>query len=228
MIMPLAALGRFLRKMMSLHKDELPAAGKRVLVVGLGNHGMGDTRHSVGMAVLNHLANKLSVGDRWTRDRPCCGDVAFAPLGDLQLILMKPRRFMNVNGLSVVGAAEMYKLGVEDIYLVHDDLDKPLGKVALKLGGSARGHNGVRSCIHCLRSDHIVRVRVGIGRPAKGESVERYVLSRFTSTEREVLPQIFEQSTKLLLEHIQERHRTQPNPTVCGEPTNIPLKSDGA
>uniref|UniRef100_A0A8D2Q8N5 Peptidyl-tRNA hydrolase 1 homolog n=1 Tax=Varanus komodoensis TaxID=61221 RepID=A0A8D2Q8N5_VARKO len=112
--------------------------GRGFLVAGLGNYGLRGTRHSVGMAILNHLASKLSVADQWRKDRRCCADVALATLGETELVLMKPRRLMNINGLSVLGAVEAYGLDIENIYLVHDDLDKPLGKVALKLGGSAR------------------------------------------------------------------------------------------
>ncbi|KFP82676.1 putative peptidyl-tRNA hydrolase, partial [Apaloderma vittatum] len=82
-----------------------------------------------------------------------------------ELVLVKPRRLMNLNGLSIASAAEIYNFRPEDIYLVHDDLDKALGKVAIKLGGSARGHNGVQSCIGALHSNEMTRLRVGIGRP---------------------------------------------------------------
>ncbi|NXY52092.1 PTH hydrolase, partial [Ceuthmochares aereus] len=107
-------------------------------VVGLGNYGLRGTRHSVGMAVLDRLARQLLVADGWQVDRRCCADVALAAAHDLELVLLKPRRFMNLNGLSVASAAEVYSLRPEDIYLVHDDLDKTLGKVAIKKGGSAR------------------------------------------------------------------------------------------
>ncbi|NWI11293.1 PTH hydrolase, partial [Crypturellus soui] len=134
-------------------------------VAGLGNYGLRGTRHSVGMAVLDRLAARLAVGERWRADGRCCADVAVAAARGLELVLLKPRRLMNRNGLSVASAAKMYCLSPEDIYLVHDDLDKALGKVAIKLGGSARGHNGVRSCISALQSDEMTRLRVGIGRP---------------------------------------------------------------
>ncbi|XP_035878152.1 probable peptidyl-tRNA hydrolase isoform X3 [Phyllostomus discolor] len=126
--------------------------GKRWLVAGLGNPGLLGTRHSVGMAVLGQLARRLGVSESWVRDRRCAADLALASLGDAQLVLLRPRRLMNANGRSVAQAAELFGLTAEDVYLVHDDLDKPLGKLALKLGGSARGHNGVRSCISCLNS----------------------------------------------------------------------------
>ncbi|NWX06541.1 PTH hydrolase, partial [Caloenas nicobarica] len=134
-------------------------------VAGLGNYGLWGTRHSVGMAVLDRLARQLAAAESWRADRRCCADVALAAARGLQLVLLKPRRLMNLNGLSVASAAEIYSLHPADIYLVHDDLDKALGKVAVKLGGSARGHNGVRSCISALQSNEMTRLRVGIGRP---------------------------------------------------------------
>ncbi|XP_052505672.1 probable peptidyl-tRNA hydrolase isoform X3 [Budorcas taxicolor] len=113
-------------------------AGKRWLVAGLGNPGLPGTRHSVGMAVLGQLARRLGVAESWARDRRCAADLALASLGDAQLVLLQPRRLMNLNGHSVARAAELFGLTAEEVYLVHDELDKPLGKVALKLGGSAR------------------------------------------------------------------------------------------
>ncbi|XP_048368120.1 probable peptidyl-tRNA hydrolase [Sphaerodactylus townsendi] len=105
-MLPAQPFGRLFGRALSRRKDEAKAAGKRVLVAGLGNYGLRGTRHSVGMAMLNHLANKLSVADQWKMDRRCCGDVAIAKLDNMELVLMKPRRLMNVNGLCVAGAGE--------------------------------------------------------------------------------------------------------------------------
>uniref|UniRef100_A0A8C0BKM7 peptidyl-tRNA hydrolase n=1 Tax=Buteo japonicus TaxID=224669 RepID=A0A8C0BKM7_9AVES len=159
-------------------------------VAGLGNYGLRGTRHSVGMAVV---------------DRRCCADVALATTRGLELVLLKPRRLMNLNGLSVTSAAEIYNLRPEDIYLIHDDLDKALGKVAIKLGGSARGHNGVRSCISALHSNEMTRLRVGIGRPEGEVTVSSYVLAPFSAGEQERLEQVLPQAATSLLEHILRR-----------------------
>nr|XP_008509676.1 PREDICTED: probable peptidyl-tRNA hydrolase isoform X2 [Equus przewalskii] len=145
--------GPWLSRAMSRCGLEPRPPGKRWLVAGLGNPGMPRTRHSVGMAVLGQLARRLGVAESWARDRRCAADLALASLGDAQLVLLRPRRLMNANGRSVARAAELFGLTAEEVYLVHDELDKPLGKLALKLGGSARGHNGVRSCISCLNSN---------------------------------------------------------------------------
>ncbi|XP_011786726.1 PREDICTED: probable peptidyl-tRNA hydrolase isoform X1 [Colobus angolensis palliatus] len=179
--------------------------GKRWMVAGLGNPGLPGTRHSVGMAVLGQLARRLGVAESWTRDRHCAADLALAPLGDAQLVLLRPRRLMNANGRSVARAAELFGLTAEEVYLVHDELDKPLGRLALKLGGSARGHNGVRSCISCLNSNAMPRLRVGIGRPTHPEAVQAHVLGCFSPAEQELLPLLLDRATDLILDHIRER-----------------------
>ncbi|XP_060056195.1 peptidyl-tRNA hydrolase isoform X2 [Erinaceus europaeus] len=179
-------------------------------VAGLGNPGLPSTRHSVGMAVLGQLARRLGVADSWARDRRCAADLALASLGDAQVVLLRPRKLMNANGRSVARAAELFGLAAEEIYLVHDELDKPLGKLALKLGGSARGHNGVRSCISCLNSSVMPRLRVGIGRPSHPNTVEAHVLGCFSAAEQELLPLLLERATDLLLDHIRERSHAPP------------------
>ncbi|KAM6243977.1 peptidyl-tRNA hydrolase isoform 2-T2 [Porphyrio hochstetteri] len=174
-------------------------------VAGLGNYGLRGTRHSVGMAVLDQLARQLAVSGGWRADRQCCADVVLAVTHGLDLVLLKPRRLMNLNGLSVASAAEIYNLRPEDIYLVHDDLDKALGQVAIKLGGSARGHNGVRSCISALHSNEMTRLRVGIGRPEGEVSVSSYVLASFSTGEQETVERVLSQAVTCLLEHILQR-----------------------
>ncbi|XP_028690631.2 peptidyl-tRNA hydrolase isoform X5 [Macaca fascicularis] len=134
--------GQWLSRAMSRCVLEPRPPGKRWMVAGLGNPGLPGTRHSVGMAVLGQLARRLGVAESWTRDRHCAADLALAPLGDAQLVLLRPRRLMNANGRSVARAAELFGLTAEEVYLVHDELDKPLGRLALKLGGSARQCQG--------------------------------------------------------------------------------------
>ncbi|XP_038193136.1 probable peptidyl-tRNA hydrolase [Arvicola amphibius] len=191
--------------------SEARFSGKRWLVAGLGNHGMPGTRHSVGMEVLGQIARRLGVAESWTRDSRCAADLALAPFGDAQLILLRPRRLMNVNGHSVAQAAQLFGLTAEEIYLVHDELDKPLGKLALKLGGSARGHNGVRSCISCLNSSAMLRLRVGIGRPTHPNTVQAHVLGCFSPEEQELLSSLMDQATDLLLDHIRSRSQGPPS-----------------
>ncbi|XP_041642497.1 probable peptidyl-tRNA hydrolase [Cheilinus undulatus] len=183
--------------------------GRRRLVVGLGNPGMESTRHSVGMAVLGALATRLGVADCWRGDKHVSGEVIVSEVQQTSVVLLRPRLLMNINGVCVAKAARKYGISPEDILLVHDDLDKPLGKIALKHGGSARGHNGVRSCIDCLQTDVMPRLRVGIGRPADRSSVERHVLGRFSSEQKAVLDSVLVQSVDLLLSQLSPKDSKQ-------------------
>ncbi|XP_056393730.1 probable peptidyl-tRNA hydrolase isoform X2 [Hyla sarda] len=186
---------------------------------------MAGTRHSVGMTAINQLARRLNVADQWKTDRRIGADLVTAQLDGANLILIKPRHFMNVNGTSVSSAAGKFRLTAEKIYLLHDELDKPLGKVTLKLGGSARGHNGVRSCIDHLKSDTMIRLLIGIGRPADKSSVTTYVLGRFTRSEQELLSSVLEKGLDLLLGHIQKRTRDTASATATPGPVESRMPS---
>lgn len=176
----------------------------RKLVVGLGNPGMDGTRHNVGRAVLDSLAVRLGAAGRWKGDRQLSSELIVCEVHGHRVILLKPKLMMNITGAAVAKAVRKFGVAPENVLLVHDDLDKALGKVAVKLGGSARGHNGVRSCIHCLGSDVMMRVRVGIGRPSGKSSVDGFVLGRFSAEEKKVLGSVLEQSVELLLSVLTE------------------------
>ncbi|XP_065784480.1 peptidyl-tRNA hydrolase isoform X4 [Muntiacus reevesi] len=107
----LSRAGLWLSRAMSRCVLEPRPAGKRWLVAGLGNPGLPGTRHSVGMAVLGHLARRLGVAESWVRDRRCAADLALASLGDAQLVLLRPRRLMNLNGHSVARAGNATAAG---------------------------------------------------------------------------------------------------------------------
>nr|XP_057926500.1 probable peptidyl-tRNA hydrolase [Doryrhamphus excisus] len=190
--------------------------GRSKMVAGLGNPGMEATRHSVGMAVLGALAARLGLGQRWHSDKQVCGDVVVSETQNTRLVLLRPKVPMNVNGVAVAKAASKYGVRPEDVVLVHDELDKPLGKMSIKHGGSARGHNGVRSCVSCLQSDVMLRLRVGIGRPAGKTSVDRHVLGRFTCEEQKVLDSVLVQSVDLLLSQLSQEEDGQSSPPAGG------------
>jgi len=133
-------------------------------IIGLGNPGpqYRDTRHNVGARVLDALAKKLRV--RFQRSGGHL--VAQARWRGQALFLIKPQCFMNVMGPPVARATRKLKLYPADLVIIYDDLDLPLGRVRVRLKGSAGGHNGVRSLITSLGTDRLRRVKVGIGRPA--------------------------------------------------------------
>jgi PTH1 family peptidyl-tRNA hydrolase len=151
------------------------------LIVGLGNPGAKyqGTRHNAGFMVLDRLADSIRVSVDRTKFTSLYGEGTL--LGE-RLVLLKPQTFMNLSGRAVAEAARFYKIPPPDIIVVHDELDLPFGQIRLKEGGGHGGHNGLRSIITEFGSAEFLRLRVGIGRPAKG-SAEKYVLSPFTPEE---------------------------------------------
>ncbi len=135
------------------------------LVIGLGNPGpqYEHTRHNVGFRVVDKLAKKL--GWRWNEQRSRAMLVS-GMLGNEKVVLAKPLTYMNLSGQSVGELVRWYKLSPEDLLVVYDELDLPLGAIRLRPKGSAEGHNGIESIIAHLHTNEFPRLRVGIGRPA--------------------------------------------------------------
>ena len=157
------------------------------VVVGLGNPGpeYRETRHNVGQRVLDRLAAGDLRGTRWQRD----GTTELSEgrwRGDT-IRLVKPQAFMNVCGPVVARALQRHGAGPEDLILVYDDIDLPLGAVRTRLRGSHGGHKGVRSVIEALGTSDIRRVKVGIGRPDRKEDVSDHVLATFARDELPVI-----------------------------------------
>jgi peptidyl-tRNA hydrolase, PTH1 family len=158
----------------------------RFLVVGLGNPGPRyvATRHNAGFLVLDVLADR--VGGKFKSHR-ANADVVEARLAGVPVVLVKPRSYMNLSGGPVVGVARFYKVPVERVVVVHDELDLPYGAIRLKQGGGDNGHNGLRSITASIGSKEYLRVRFGIGRPPGRQDPADYVLKEWSSTERKTL-----------------------------------------
>ncbi|MEU8609657.1 aminoacyl-tRNA hydrolase [Actinoplanes sp. NPDC048791] len=159
------------------------------LVVGLGNPGReyAGNRHNVGFMVAELLASR--VGGKFGRHKRAVAEVAEGRLGfgGPKLILVKPLTFMNLSGAPVVALAQFFKVPVDNIVAVHDELDVPYGQVRVKRGGGEGGHNGLRSMSKSLGSKEYARVRFGIGRPPGRQDPADYVLSDFAGAERKEL-----------------------------------------
>ena len=138
-----------------------------LLVVGLGNPGpeYAATRHNLGFMVTDRLAEEWSLG--WKSK--FSGRVAEGRDGDVRLALLQPQTYMNVSGKSVAAAMRFYKLETDALVVVHDEIDLDLGDVRAKSGGGLAGHNGLRSLRDTLGTADFVRVRIGVGRPERGE-----------------------------------------------------------
>ncbi|UQU65551.1 aminoacyl-tRNA hydrolase [Couchioplanes caeruleus] len=159
------------------------------LVVGLGNPGReyAANRHNVGFMVAELLASR--VGAKFGRHKRAVAEVGEGRLGfgGPKLILVKPLTYMNLSGAPVSALAQFFKVPVENVVAVHDELDVPYGQVRVKRGGGEGGHNGLRSMSKSLGTKEYARVRFGIGRPPGRQDPADFVLSDFSAVERKEL-----------------------------------------
>ena len=154
-----------------------------LLVVGLGNPGRQyeRTRHNVGWLVVDELARRLGGSFR----SKFSGALAEVRAGERRLALLKPETYMNESGRSVGAAARFFKVEPEALLVVHDDVDLEPGRLQARRGGGLAGHNGLRSLADHLGSQEFVRLRIGVGRPGRGDprSVSYWVLADFAADE---------------------------------------------
>lgn len=150
-----------------------------LLVAGLGNPGgeYAHTRHNVGWMVVDELARRLDASFR----SKFSGKLAEGRLDELRLALLEPETFMNESGQSIGAAARFFKVPAGSLVVVHDDVDLQPGRLQTRLGGGLAGHNGLRSIAQALGTQDFLRLRIGVGRPGRGDrrSVADYVLSPF-------------------------------------------------
>jgi PTH1 family peptidyl-tRNA hydrolase len=137
------------------------------LVAGLGNPGRRyeETRHNIGFKVVERIAGDLDAGFRDKFN----GRIAEAREGDARVALLEPLTYMNDSGQSVAAALRFYKLDPRQLLVVHDEIDLALGDVRAKMGGGLAGHNGLRSLVQHLKTQDFARVRIGVGRPERGD-----------------------------------------------------------
>jgi PTH1 family peptidyl-tRNA hydrolase len=164
---------------------------KRWLIVGLGNPGRrySKNRHNVGFECLDRLAraNQLSFDKHQGKGRLAMGHV----LGR-SVVLLKPQTFMNDSGRAVAPISRFYRVPVERLLVIYDELDLPQGSVRLRSKGGSGGHNGMRSIIEQLGSQDFPRIRVGIGRPPGRMDPAAYVLQDFKEQEKLLMAEVFD------------------------------------
>src|ERR671937_1745010 len=153
-----------------------------LLVAGLGNPGREyeRTRHNVGWLVVDELARRHGGSFRGKFS----GQLAETRLDDLRVALLKPETYMNESGRSIAAARRFFKVDPGDLVVVHDDVDLVEGRLQARLGGGLAGHNGLRSIAQALGTQEFLRLRIGVGRPSRGDPrpVADYVLSAFDAT----------------------------------------------
>ncbi|MDZ4230206.1 MAG: aminoacyl-tRNA hydrolase [Dehalococcoidales bacterium] len=183
------------------------------LIVGLGNPGREyeKNRHNLGFMCLNHFAQThgIKLDKKQGQARVGTGKVA-----GFDVVLARPQTYMNLSGQAVNPLVKRFKIGLEDLVVIHDDLDLPPGKIRIRRGGGAGGHKGIASIVSGLGSPDFTRLRVGIGRPETTEDesdIIAYVLSDFTSAEKQVLAEVFPRVNDAVLCIIREGLTTAMN-----------------
>ena len=152
------------------------------LFVGLGNPGSRyeNNRHNIGFKVIDRLSDHFGAID--ISKSAFCGQLSKSN----QLLFLKPTTFMNLSGKSIQAVKNFYKIDIDDIIVIHDDLDLPFGAVRFKKGGGHGGHNGLKSIDEMIGKEYI-RIRMGIGKPEYKSQVADYVLDDFDSLEEKRL-----------------------------------------
>ena len=174
------------------------------LIVGLGNPGneYAGSLHNVGFMAVNHFARKNSIrfDKKQAEARTGTGKV-----DGIQVLLARPQTYMNHSGLAVSRLVKKFKVGLEDLLVVYDDLDLPLGKIRIREDGSAGGHNGIKSIIHELGSQDFPRLRVGIGRPGDTDSdVIPYLLGDSSPEIKKAINQVLPRVNEAIFSVISE------------------------
>jgi len=165
------------------------------LIVGLGNPGRKYelTRHNVGFEIIDLFCREVCAEEMKRQDFSLIAKGRLETEGrqtGMSVLLAKPQTFMNSSGVAVASLVSRYGVPLEDLYVIYDDLNLDLGILRIRRGGSAGGHKGLKSIIDSLGSQSFPRLRVGIGQPPQQMDAIDYVLSRFSTQEREQIEQV--------------------------------------
>ncbi len=165
------------------------------VVIGLGNPGKKyeGTRHNVGFMTIDKISEMWGIPVQQAKFRALVGE---GRIESERVLLVKPQTYMNLSGESVAEVLKFYKLEVDDILVIFDDLDLPAGQLRLREKGSAGGHNGMKSIIAHVGTQEFKRAKIGINRPLPGRSVSDYVLDDFSKAERPYIDEAIELAAK--------------------------------
>ena len=161
------------------------------VIAGLGNPGAeyANTPHSVGFEVVDAVAH--GIGAQWKASSAFRGELASGLLGDVKVLLVKPQTYMNLSGDCVAPVLRYHNCTVGDLLVVSDDIDLPIGRLRIRRGGSAGGHNGLKSVMERTGSADFVRMRLGVGRDGRDRAdVIGHVLGKFSPDDRRVMDEV--------------------------------------
>ncbi|NRA64338.1 MAG: aminoacyl-tRNA hydrolase [Pseudobacteriovorax sp.] len=177
------------------------------LLVGLGNPGVKyeTTRHNMGFLVVDELAERNAIS--WS-GKKFDAVVAKGSVFGIETVFIKPQTFMNLSGKSVLMASKFFKIPIEDIIVIYDDIDMVSGKVKSRRGGGHGGHNGIRSMMASLGGSDFEKIKVGVGRPENSKvPASDWVLSPLSDEELESVQKSVIQDVEMRLEGIYKQSR---------------------
>jgi len=183
---------------------------KIYLIVGLGNPGRQyhHTRHNAGFILIDYLVQEFKIRMSKMQSNAITGSLN---LEGSRLILAKPQTYMNLSGQSVAGLLRFYKIPLEQLLVVHDDIDLPTGTLRIRPGGGAGGQKGLASTIERLGTQEFPRMRIGIGRPSGTQDAAGYVLQEFSNSDLKVLKEVFPQAVQAVRTFVLEGLQTAMN-----------------
>lgn len=171
----------------------------RFLIAGLGNPGpeYENTRHNIGFAVADRLAEKLNSEISKEGYSSFYSEVNYS---ENKLYLVKPQTYMNNSGRAVYEIKKFFKIPTNNLIVIHDEMDIPLGNFKIKSGGGSAGHNGIRSILNSIGEDNFTRIRFGIGKPGSRDKTVKYVLSRFSKDENHIVDDMIDRVCEAVIE----------------------------
>lgn len=162
---------------------------KNFLIAGLGNPGdkYKNNRHNIGFQIIDTYLTFFSQNKLIDKFDSEYTSINFK---ENKLHIIKPKTFMNESGIAVNKCINFFKIPLENLIVIYDEMDLSPGNIKIKFGGGSAGHNGIKSIINCLGSEKFTRVRIGIGKPVNKEKINSYVLSNFTNDELNLFNEI--------------------------------------
>lgn len=169
------------------------------IIVGLGNPGKEyvNTRHNIGYMFVDEVAK--SFGFSFTLDKAKRAEIAQGTIKGVRVVLVKPITYMNLSGESLRLVMDYYKVEVEDVIVIHDDLDLPTGKIRIRANGSSGGHNGLKSIISNIKTQEFKRIKIGIDK--KGDIID-YVLGKFSKVELSEMEIILNKAPNIIEDYL--------------------------
>ncbi len=173
------------------------------LIVGLGNPGTdyAATRHNIGFDMVTYLSDQYNIPLRSRENKAIVGK---GMIGGQKVMLAQPQTFMNLSGESVRAMLDYYKLDVDELIIIYDDISLPVGQIRVRPKGSAGGHNGIKSIIQHLRTEEFARIRIGVGAKPEGGDLVKHVLGRFSRAEDAMIRDVFSLAEEALLAMLEE------------------------